>query len=332
MRIFRIITAILLVGICIFSFTIGVNNINALNPNFNPTTYKGVITLWQVDSFEGGRGSRKQFLLDTAVGFEKQNKGVLVMVTNYTKEGVEDNLKQGIKPDLISFSHGVSVDNPIALNLPSTANGGKLGQTTYFVPWCRGGYVLICNPKFHKENAFPTNVPNLLVSSGEYTQPLIALIEQEINVDKIEELPPMDAYIKFTNGNVEYFLATQRDVCRLQNRGMDFIAYPLTKYNDLYQYIGLTCTDGGKVVMAEKFIEYLISEKVQQNLTKISMLSTFYKVNYMDKTLDEMQKASGFKTISIFTSKAQLKNLQDQSRLAMGGSEEYKNKIKNVLI
>ena len=35
--------------------------------------YKGIIKVWQIDSFEGGMGSRKQFLLKVARGFTRPN-------------------------------------------------------------------------------------------------------------------------------------------------------------------------------------------------------------------------------------------------------------------
>ena len=41
---------------------------------FSKKTYKGIITVWQVDSFDGGKGSRKQFLLSLAREYEKLGK------------------------------------------------------------------------------------------------------------------------------------------------------------------------------------------------------------------------------------------------------------------
>ena len=38
-----------------------------------PEGYKGVLTLWQVDGFEGGSGSRSAFLNGRAIEFEKSH-------------------------------------------------------------------------------------------------------------------------------------------------------------------------------------------------------------------------------------------------------------------
>jgi len=319
--------------VSIFSFTVGVKRINAKNHNFDSVTYKGVLSLWQVDMFEGGRGSRRQFLLDTAVGFEKKNSGVLVMVTNYTKDGVEENFKKGIYPDLISFSNGLNVDRPVQTSQKTDVVGGKIGDKTYFVPWCRGGYVLISNPRLSNvQDEVPLVLENLLVSQGAFTQPLIALLEHGIRVEKLEVLGNMEAYIKFTSGMVKHFLGTQRDVCRLINRGMEFSALPLDGFNDLYQYIGITCTDIERVNAAESFVEYLISEKVQKKLNKISMLSPYFSVDFDDNELFQMQSVTNFKTISAFTNPKELLLLQQLSKTAVTGDKDSQIKIKNVLI
>ena len=43
-----------------------------------------VVRLWNIDTFEGGRGSRTAFLSRIAAAYEKGNPGALVMVSSYT--------------------------------------------------------------------------------------------------------------------------------------------------------------------------------------------------------------------------------------------------------
>ena len=107
MKIFRVFVSILIVFSLFFTIFIGKNKITEQNKITFPAEYKGIISLWQIDGFEGGSGSRKQFLLKVARDFEKQNQGVLVMVINHTFLSATENIERGILPDLISFSNGV---------------------------------------------------------------------------------------------------------------------------------------------------------------------------------------------------------------------------------
>jgi hypothetical protein len=85
----------------------------------------------------------------------------------------------------------------------------------------------------------------------------------------------MDAYVKFVTGKVKWFLGTQRDVNRLETRGMSVKVTPLERFNDLYQYVSITSSDQIKRYYAEQFINYLVSEQVQKKLNEIGMLSCF---------------------------------------------------------
>ncbi len=328
MKIFRTCLAGLITFVIMFSAFFGVKRISVKPNAVKPTEYKGIITLWQIDSFEGGRGSRKQFLLDVATAFEKTNKGVLVMVISHTKTSAEADFAKGIYPDIISFGGGVEVANSVKVNYARTFKGGNLDDDAYYTPWCRGGYAIISNPKLATHDG--GNIEKLLVSQAEYTQPLLALLEQGITATEIEVLLPMDAYVKFTVGKTPYFLGTQRDVTRLLNRGMEFNITPLGEFNDLYQYIGVTSTDTAKALYAEKFINYLVSDKVQKKLNKISMFSPYIDVGFEEEPLQEMQNVKQNKTISAFTSAVQLKNLQELSLAALRGDENAKIKIKNI--
>ena len=118
---------------------------------------------------------------------------------------------------------------------------------------------------------------------------------------------------------------------RLTNRGFSFEVYPLAGYNDIYQYISLTSVSDEKSFYAEKFINYLLSEKVQESLHKISMFSAFYNVKNDNAALNLIQNADCKRTVSAFTSKEELRNLQNSARGAAAGKEaEYIN-LKNML-
>ena len=197
------------------------------------------------------------------------------------------------------------------------------------MPWCRGGYCLITNPKI---KVAEDKINSLLVSQGEFTQPLAAFAMEGLIANDFEVMPPMNAYVKFTEGKTPFFLGTQRDVNRLINRGMEFTVRPLTAYNDLYQYISLVSEDAAKSVYAERFIDYLLSDGVQKKLNKIGMFSARLKTEFEGESLNAMQKAEGFQTVSAFLSQEELKEMQSLSLSAAQGNADALTKIKKLLV
>ena len=146
MKIFRLIICVLLSLSIWITFSIGKSKIGEKVNIVESKEYLGIITLWQIDGFEGGTGSRKQFLLKVARDFEKQNPGVLIMVVNHTFESVKEKLKNGERPDLISYSNGVEVSGLIEIACERATIGGYIGDKLYATAWCCGGYTLIKNP------------------------------------------------------------------------------------------------------------------------------------------------------------------------------------------
>jgi len=330
MKIFRIILGAILCFSIIFTFTFGHKKINEDHYFGKAEDYKGIITIWQVDSFEGGVGSRKQFLLKVAREFEKQNPGILIMVVDRTPESVKESMENGDVPDMVSFGVGVSVSNFIELKDLPTTNGGMVGEKTCAVPWCRGGYVLIANPKLTSE--IPKEIETLLISQGEYNLSTTAVAVEGIKVKSVTVKKPMDAYVQFVEGKTPYFLGTQRDIHRLERRGFEVITKPMTKYNDLYQYVSVTTTSTLKSYYSERFIELLLSEIVQKSLSDIGMFGVIKKVEYQNSHLINMQNIECEKTISAFTQKENVQNLSLDSLSFLLGEKEREIKIKNMLI
>ena len=69
--------------------------------------YKQILELWHIDSFEGGIGSRKDFLLKTSLSYEKKNK-VLISVVSHTISSATIALKNKV-PDMISCGNGLDI-------------------------------------------------------------------------------------------------------------------------------------------------------------------------------------------------------------------------------
>lgn len=331
MKILRIILAVAILFSTVFTAFIGGKKIAADEIDKTPTSYRGVISLWQIDGFEGGVNSRKQFLLKIARMYEKNNDGVLIMVTNQTIEGARESIKNGVFPDLISFSAGLDVTQFTELKIDRKSSSGMVGEKCFAAVWCKGGYCLISNTQLTQDLTLE-NIDSLIVSQGDYTQPLTALTMQGVKANNVEVYSPMDAYVKFVAGKSPYFLATQRDVHRLINRGFDFDVKPLSAYNDLFQYVAITTNDQVKKYFAQDFVEFLLADEQQALLTQIGLFSDFVTLDYSDDRLCAFQNLKHSFTVSAFTSSKNLKEMQEISLSACIGNLSAINKIKNMLI
>ncbi len=290
--------------------------------------YKGILTLWQVDTFEGGTSSRRQFLLGVARQYERLYPGVLVMVKRYTIDSYNNAVMQGETPDMLSFGAGIKIDGATELPVKDGLNGGLIGNKQYAVSWCRGGYVFIVNNTLC-QSELPSQVT---VSIGQYNQTEIALLESGKTFSNVQILPQEQAYMQFVTGKTPCLLGTQRDIYRLKNRDIPISVYPVEGYNDLFQYISVLTTDDKKYGYSVNFINLLLSEKIQTKLSSIGLLSVNTKVNYDDENMAKLQKISSFKTISAFCGKDYLINLNQLSNSALQGNAVSVDKIKKLLI
>ena len=330
MKVLRAITGLLLVFSIVFTIFVGRAKIVEGKTVKEQPHYKGIITLWHLDTFEGGTGSRKQFLLSVARTFEKANQGVLIMVINHTPTSIKENFEKGVYPDLISFGCGVDIKGIIPITAKRSVNGGLIGGKMYATAWCRGGYTLIANPKL--TDTIPKHLDRLIISQGEFTNPAVALLKDGVSVDEFIKLSPMDAYVKFVGGKEKYLLGTQRDIKRLENRGIEVITKPMENFCDLYQYIGLIDNGGGKKYYAEQFLNYLLSDAVQKRLPEIDMLSPYIENSFDNEHLSALQRVNPKYSLSAFISAQNLAEMQELSLDALNGNAKAKNKIENMLI
>ncbi len=328
MKILRIFISFFLVFCVVFALFFGKEKISEQKEYAFPIEYKGVLTLWQIDTFEGGSNSRKQFLMDVASSFEKQNKGVLISVETQNVLSAEENFNKGNYPDMISFGIGLNIENVSNLNINKNFIGGDLDGKSYAMPWCRGGYVLFCK----NSNDFNKEIDNLIVSKGEYNNPLISLILSGITVKNYSVLESKTAYREFINSKCNYFLGTQRDVVRFNNLNLEYNVYPLNSFSDLYQYIAITSTKEQKRYYSERFIEFLLSNNSQEKLNKIDMFSEFIKVNNDLKLLNKMQNVDILHTFSAFTLREILEENYRFSVDVLIKDKEKINNIKNLLV
>ena len=325
MRIVRVFICFLLLFCICFTFLYGNKKITESKSLSNVEEVKDIITLWHIDTFEGGTGSRKQFLSKISNEFEKKEQNVLMLVVEQTIESAIENLNNNIYPDIISYGNGVELENLIDLKIDTDFEGGKVYKTTLAIPWCRGGYCLIENPNFNGK----TGGELCVISQAKYSVPLYNLLDYNY---QIKVLPQFNAYLEFVNLKAKYLLGTQRDVVRLKNRNMPVKVTPLSYYNDLYQYVSIISKDEERSVISKKFIDFLLLEKTQKRLSEISMFSNNFSIDFQDETLNKMQNIKGFKTISVFNKKDIFTEIQTQSLSAYYKKEESINYLKKFII
>lgn len=210
-----------------------------------------VLTLWQIDSFEGGRGSRAEYLRLLAQDFAK-SANVYIEVTALSSDAARTNISAGVMPDIISYGAGF-------YGIESLVSEG------YGKAWCRGAYCLIALSGTDFSAVSPANT---VINEGKDN--LVSVAALFSGLQGADYAAPTSAYVSLISGEYDFLLGTQRDVIRLQTRGESFEVKPLTEFNDLYQYISVLTRDGEKAAVAEEYINYVLSHG--ESLTRIGML------------------------------------------------------------
>ncbi len=225
------------------------------NESVKAVKENAVLSIWQIDSFEGGRGSRADYL--KTVGKEFNNKeNCYVNVVALSATAARLNLANGTVPDIISYGAGTY---------------GIESYVKNFSLWCRGGYCLLTLDG----NADFTDVTadNTVINGGKDNFASAAALFCGLRGAKVES--PTSAYVKLINGDCKYLLGSQRDVFRLKTRAVAFAVKPVTEFNDLYQIVSVTasCKNAD---YAQRYVDFLLTKN--SGLDKIGMLSDGVKL------------------------------------------------------
>lgn len=264
-----------------------------------PTEHERILTLWHVETFEGGVGSRGDFITGRAVEFGK--KGRHVLVKTHTIESAKESLKKGEKPDLVSFGIGADFVVPMAKRVTLTVAGEKVKSRAFV--WAQGGYFLF------RKSGDETPIKTLTISDGGKNLPLGAVRLTGVKYENIETVKSTDAYLKLISGNTDAMLGTQRDIRRFTVKNFAYTATPLEKYNDLYQYVAITTDDEDKLPTAKAFAEYLLSEKTAKKISSLYMIPRYFSLT--DSPLQSYDASKNEKTISPFISLLNLEILKE---------------------
>ena len=288
--------------------------------------WPGVLRLWQIDSFEGGRGSRASFLGGVARHYESEG-GMLILVTQHTAESAAYALQDGQTPDLISYGPGFELATEIARPVPDHSfAAGTLGGETYAVPWCRGGYFLLTGDGDFSD----ISAENTVLSAGRGASVKAAAVLEGWGGDFAVQ-DSQQAYLSLIGGKYRYMVGSQRDVWRLRTRQFSFTAKPLTAYSDLLQYISVCSEDARRYAAALSFLELLLSQEIQQTLTKIGMMSIQYSIYADDSVFSAAERECARATVPAFMSAAARAEMDACAESALKGDKSGVKKLENFL-
>ena len=313
---FPFLSVVIVLLICAVALAWALPNLPIKPKQQAPTSYKGIIELWNVETFEGGVGSRESWLINKSAKFEQANTGLFVHVTTLTVDQLATKLESGENFDLITFSRGVGalVKDKLA---PVTENmgfvnenflvAGQIGGAQYAIPLYTGVYCLFARTEqlsadqlvssaltktyTRKIGKNTVELQPLVTGFTPYNSPLTALaLSGGKGAAKVsEEVTQYQAYEQFVgNRTAVTLLGTQRDMYRLSQREsnskIEPLSFaPLTGYTDLAQYVGISATAGDKTDACTEYVKYLLSEECQSTLVNLSLFSVLEKNFY---TLD----------------------------------------------
>lgn len=279
--------------------------------------YKGVIELWNVETFEGGSGSRQSWLTNKSAKFEAKNSGLFVHVTTLTEEELRQKLSDNQTFDIVCFSRGAGdavkqLLAPLELDVKNVRDNmllaGQVDSKQYAVPIYAGAYCLFarasqlrqeellqkaltqtCTRKIGKNTV---ELQPLICGFTASNSPLTALAMSggKGNAKSLKEnVTQYQAYEQFiANKTAVTLLGTQRDLYRLNQREangkieeLGFCA--LNGYNDLVQFAGISSSCGEKYNSCAAYLNYLLSDEVQQTIVNLSLFSVLDKNIYTDE-------------------------------------------------
>ena len=178
-----------------------------------------VLTLWQIDSFEGGRGSRADYLRRLADEFSDEYSAY-IEITSLTSAAARQNIENGVIPDMISYGAGFYGIESIVKSIPRA--------------WCNGAYCLI---SLSDSDFSQATAENTVINVGKDNLATVAALLLGLN--GAECAVPTSAYVQLIDGEYKFLLGTQRDIQRLKTRGLNFYVQAVEQFNDLYQYIAV---------------------------------------------------------------------------------------------
>lgn len=322
-----------------------------------------VAELWNIDIFEGGSGSRGEFLKSQTIAFEKNNSGCFMLVKDMTYQQMLYSLAEGRYPDMFSYGAGIAFDiladlRAISCNFEgyeNIINSGAVEDKVFAAPWCCGGYIIAGIRQYlseqdsdfslllansHKQSG-KNSIYSFTVGYAPFNNPFLAAFSANNNLTLEEKsmykginYTQYEAYSKFVSKNASVFLlGTQRDAVRLSGRenASDFTMQAVKGFSDIVCYASI-CKHTQAYELCNNFIEYLLSETVQRKLNKINMFSVNTEGLYKEGIMHDIEKeVSAYTVLNAFISKEILANNRDTALKALSGDQDAAKKIREML-
>ncbi len=309
----KIIGSILLVIISVSSiFLIKTNYSFTIYPK---KEYNEVLSIWQIDTFSGGKGSRTSFLRNVANNFSKKHPETLFLVVNHSVESASKSISEGKMPDIISYG-GCGFDfieKFTKLKDYDIVDGNYDNNSRYAVSWCRGGYFIIKKGNGQK----------VIIQDCQGGNVFLSLISDQVKVNTFEIHNEEYAYSLFLRSKDATLIGNQRNIVRLIKAGVEFESTPINTYSDLYQYLSVMTSDNKKLVHINVFIDYLLSEEVQKKLVDIAMFSvTNVKLYNDNEHFSAFENTKIQSTTSPFLQLETIEKLKNQSKASFLSKEK----------
>lgn len=264
-----------------------------------------VIELWQIDGFEGGKGSRAEYLSEKA-GECFNDENIYFRVISMSAAAARMNIAEGNLPDIISYNSGFYGIDEYINDRDFTS-----------MEWCNGCYCLISLD----ESADFTDISqqNTIINGGKDNLSEVCAVLEGLGGAQIAE--PSNAYLGLIDGKYKYLLGTQRDLFRFAARERECKIKPLSAFSDLRQNISIIVGDRQRYAVCKEFAEYLSSHNDVSSLGLFSA-NTYYSDNV------QMNELSQCKSVSLLPSTCS-ENYIDE--LVSAAQKSDINKIKNLI-
>ena len=263
-----------------------------------------LIELWQVDGFEGGKGSRADYLSKVA---EKcfANDNTYIKVTSLTAQSALRNFETGRIPDIISYNAGF-------VGIERLINDEDFTYKT----WCSGSYCFItCDAG---ADFTDINSTNTVVNAGKDNLAEVAAALEGLS-GAVQETP-VNAYLKVLDGSYKYLLGTQRDVFRFRARESLFKVRCVESFSDLYQNISILTANAKKYRACMQFTDFLLT------VNDVSSVGLFSEnTRYEDEVMSQLSKPMVELSLRSYCSQ------EYKDGLLVAARSGDINKIKNLL-
>ncbi len=261
--------------------------------------FHGTLEMWQIDCFEGGTGSRTNWLKNNTLNFEKKHNGVYVNVNSVSLEVANKLITSGQKkPDIISFGEGIILSaNDLCLldfNAENLIPCVKNVTCEFAVPWCMGAYFMFGDNDVSLWGNDGKTVTSKKAVKNIYSVGIgiqknyssKSALESYCSNDFSSKLAllentPSDIFFAYNySEKVNRFMGTQRDFFRFRNAEQknaqrDKTVTLIPTYNDLFQFVSVFDSgDEKRNTMACSFVNYLLECDVQSQIAQTGLFPT----------------------------------------------------------